>query len=324
MSKEEELKLPDEVSKVSSSAPRDLVIIGQPKIGKGTILGDFTTKNNALVLDTQGRVHAWGFNPYGNIGNGSTGTPFAPVRVTGGSLVNKNITAISSGVYFSLALDSDGKVHAWGYNGAGAIGNSSTSNVLVPIMVTGGSLQGKTVIAIESNHYTSRVLDSEGNIHAWGWNNVGQVGDNTVINKLVPVLINTTTRTTHTKVLSEGAGFHKLMMNTGTSGSLLRAAGRNTNRQIGDNTTTDRFTQVNVTAFTSGTVVSAANSEFHSAVVLSDGTVYAWGKNDYGQCGTNSSGADVGTPTRVTQLSNAVEVMCGSVFTLVRNGDKTL
>lgn len=50
---EEELKLPDEVSKVSSSAPRDLVIIGQPKIGKGTILGDFTTKNNALVLDLE-------------------------------------------------------------------------------------------------------------------------------------------------------------------------------------------------------------------------------------------------------------------------------
>jgi hypothetical protein len=51
--KEEELKLPDEVSKVSNSAPRDLVIIGQPKIGKGTILGDFTTKNNALVLDLE-------------------------------------------------------------------------------------------------------------------------------------------------------------------------------------------------------------------------------------------------------------------------------
>jgi len=51
--KEEELKLPEEISKVSVSAPRDLVIIGQPKIGKGTILGDFTTKNNALVLDLE-------------------------------------------------------------------------------------------------------------------------------------------------------------------------------------------------------------------------------------------------------------------------------
>lgn len=56
MSKEletQELKLPDEISKVKNGAPRDLVIIGQPKIGKGTILGDFTTKNNALVLDLE-------------------------------------------------------------------------------------------------------------------------------------------------------------------------------------------------------------------------------------------------------------------------------
>jgi hypothetical protein len=50
---QEELKLPEEISKVNSGNPRDLVIIGQPKIGKGTILGDFTTKNNALILDLE-------------------------------------------------------------------------------------------------------------------------------------------------------------------------------------------------------------------------------------------------------------------------------
>lgn len=50
---EEEFTLPDEISTVTNSAPRDLVIIGQPKIGKGSILGDFTTKYNALVLDLE-------------------------------------------------------------------------------------------------------------------------------------------------------------------------------------------------------------------------------------------------------------------------------
>ena len=50
---QEELKLPEEVSKVTNGNPRDLVIIGQPKIGKGTILGDFTTKKNALILDLE-------------------------------------------------------------------------------------------------------------------------------------------------------------------------------------------------------------------------------------------------------------------------------
>lgn len=49
----EEVILPDEISKITNKNPRDLVIIGQPKIGKGTILGDFTKKNNALVLDLE-------------------------------------------------------------------------------------------------------------------------------------------------------------------------------------------------------------------------------------------------------------------------------
>lgn len=50
---EEIFTLPDDVSKVTNSDPRDLVIIGQPKIGKGTILGDFTKTHNALVLDLE-------------------------------------------------------------------------------------------------------------------------------------------------------------------------------------------------------------------------------------------------------------------------------
>lgn len=51
--KEKTMQLPDEITKVTNTNPRDLVIIGQPKIGKGTILGDFTTKNNALILDLE-------------------------------------------------------------------------------------------------------------------------------------------------------------------------------------------------------------------------------------------------------------------------------
>jgi hypothetical protein len=49
----EKLTLPDEISKVTTSAPRDLAIIGIPKSGKGTILGNFTLSHNALILDLE-------------------------------------------------------------------------------------------------------------------------------------------------------------------------------------------------------------------------------------------------------------------------------
>lgn len=47
------LKLPDEITQVNITSPRDLVIVSIPKMGKGTILGDFTTKYNAVVLDLE-------------------------------------------------------------------------------------------------------------------------------------------------------------------------------------------------------------------------------------------------------------------------------
>jgi len=48
-----ELKLPEEITKASTGAPRDLVIISIPKAGKGTILGKFTEDHNAIVLDLE-------------------------------------------------------------------------------------------------------------------------------------------------------------------------------------------------------------------------------------------------------------------------------
>ena len=49
----EELKLPDQVTEAKATDPRDLVLVGIPKIGKGTILGALTREKNALVLDLE-------------------------------------------------------------------------------------------------------------------------------------------------------------------------------------------------------------------------------------------------------------------------------
>lgn len=49
----EELILPDEIEAVKIKPPRDLVVISLPKMGKGTIMGEFTKKYNALVFDLE-------------------------------------------------------------------------------------------------------------------------------------------------------------------------------------------------------------------------------------------------------------------------------
>lgn len=49
----EQFKLPDEITPVTLSAPRDLVIVSIPKAGKSNILGDLTRKQNAVILDIE-------------------------------------------------------------------------------------------------------------------------------------------------------------------------------------------------------------------------------------------------------------------------------
>jgi len=50
---QEKFKLPDEISQVTNTNPRDLVIVSIPKMGKGTILGSMTRERNAIVLDLE-------------------------------------------------------------------------------------------------------------------------------------------------------------------------------------------------------------------------------------------------------------------------------
>jgi len=324
---------------VGSGIPVAIQVTGGTLAGK-TVVGIAAGFINTLAIDSAGAVHAWGYGGQGNLGRG-TADSNVPIQVTGGSLAGKTVTAISSGIYHNLALDSTGRVHTWGYNGYGQIGNSTTNQQTTPIAVTGGSIAGKTIVSISANGSSSLAIDSEGSVHAWGRNSNGQLGDGTTTNRVVPVLIDKTSRDTHLPQLSDGAGYHKLICNTtagnivsnvmplgsfngnATGGTLLRAIGSNTNRQIGDNTTTRRYYGVDITNFTGGYVVSSANSQYHSAVVLSNGAVFAWGRNNYGQCG-NTVGSDIGVPTPVSGINYGAEVALGEDFTIVRNQDNSI
>lgn len=302
-----------------------------------TILAIASGMYHRMALDTAGIIHTWGLGNEGQMGrNQNSSSNQIPAAVTGGSLTGRTVTAISGGYRHCLALDSTGRVHAWGRGNEGQIGNSTTNTYAVPIAVTGGSISGQTITSIFATGDQSYALDATGNIHAWGNNASGVLGFGTTSigsNILVPTLVNTTSRDLHRPHLSSGAGYHKLICNTTvgnsitndtpTAGTLLRVAGTNTHRQIGDNTTTDRYSPVTITNFTGGNIVSAANSQFHSAVVLSNGVVFAWGRNDYGQCG-NTVGNPIGVPTVVAGIQYGVEVVCGDDFTLVRNQDSSV
>src|SRR4029077_12150172 len=94
--------------------------------------------------------YAWGYNFYGQLGNGTTNTSSTPVAVDmSGALSGKTVIAIAAGGSHTVALTSDGKLFAWGNNGSGELGDGTTSDRRAAVaVVMSGALSGKTVTAI--------------------------------------------------------------------------------------------------------------------------------------------------------------------------------
>ena len=294
--------------------------------------GGLSSSGHMGAVDTTGTLHMAGRGDYGQMGNNTTANQANQSWITintFGSLVGKLVIDVSCGPLSTLALDSTGRVHAWGYNSAGL--GDNTYQRTTPVAITGGSLANKTVIAIAmccpfvaNGEASSYALDSTGQMHAWGYNANGQLGDGTTTNRLVPVLVNGTIRDTFSKVMSQGyTGTHKLFMNRITNG--LQVAGTNTYGQLGDGTTVSKFYVTNLPTNTfASSLVSTANSNDHSGAVLSNGYTYVWGRNDSGQSGISNVALNVVVPTRLTTINNGLQVRCGDGFTLIRLQDKTV
>jgi alpha-tubulin suppressor-like RCC1 family protein len=181
----------------------------------------------------------------------------------------------------------------------------------VPAAVSG---LGATV-AIAGGDYHRLTLSPDGTVWSWGLNDSGQVGDGTIGTRYTPV-----------QVLGPGGVGHLsgvvALAGGGNSSFALRgdgtvwAWGANASGQLGDGSTTPSPTPVQVigvggVGHLSGVVAIAAGS-LHSLALLSDGTVLAWGRNNFGQLGSVAGGFSA-TPQIVSGVS-AVKAIAGGVL----------
>jgi alpha-tubulin suppressor-like RCC1 family protein len=247
--------------------------------------------NHALCSD--GTLVAWGDNRYGQIGDGTEDVDrYSPVAVdTSGALAGKRVIAVSGGSSYALALCSDGTVVSWGANFYGELGVTPQKSYRSPVAVDRtGVLAGKTVVAISAGGFHALALCSDGTLAAWGWNDAGQLGNNTTTNSLVPVAVNRSGVLAGKTIIEISASDnHSLVL---CSDGTLAAWGANYAGQLGDNSNTNRRVPVAVNrsgllAGKTATRISTARS--HSLALCSDGTLAAWGSNSDGQLGTGTT-----------------------------------
>jgi alpha-tubulin suppressor-like RCC1 family protein len=252
-------------------------------------------------------VWAWGYNEYGQLGDGTNSDRNVPVAVSGLS----GVVALGAGGRHSLAVKSNGTVWAWGDNWAGQLGDGTNTNSNVPVVVSGLS----SVTAVAAGIYHSLALKSDGSVWSWGWNLYGQLGDGTTTNSNVPVAVSGLTG-----VVAVAAGEdHSLALK---SDGTVRAWGANDVGQLGDGTYTNSTTPVAVYGLTG--VVAIAAGRFHNLALKSDGTVWAWGYNGYGQLGDGTSEWRRNVPVAVSGLSGVVAVAAGDYHSLALKSDGTV
>lgn len=134
------------------------------------------------ALRKDGTTWAWGANLQGELGIGSTTPSPTPVQVTG---LSQTLSIITNGYSSVHALQKDGTVWAWGWNGYGQLGNATTTDSWVP-----GRAQGiSDVRQLMTTDGSAYALKADGSLLAWGNNEFGQLGIGTTTNATVPVLV---------------------------------------------------------------------------------------------------------------------------------------
>ena len=257
----------------------------------------------SCALTSGGGVKCWGGNQYGQLGNGSTALRSGPVDVSG---LTSGVIAIAAGSAHACALTTGGGVKCWGKNGFGALGNGTQSPTsLTPVDVV-GLASGVTALAAGAGHTCA--LTSGGGVKCWGGNYSGELGNGGSPSiSLSPVdVAGLTSGVTaiasywqHTCALTSGGG--------------VKCWGSNRSGQLGNGSTTDSNTAVDVTGLTSG-VTGIAAGFAETCAVTSPGGVKCWGDNHYGALGNGSTVSVSLTPVDVSGLTSGVGAIAAGQY----------
>lgn len=186
-----------------------------------------------------------------------------------------------------MAVDMDGRVYGWGYNGYYNLGDSTRTN-----RTTISEAQGLPKIAeVEMGVNYSLAIAENGDLYSWGYNGYGNLGDGTKSTRRNPVKVSVADGTPLTNVEAVSAGsnhaFAKLANGT------MFGWGDGANYKFGNQSTAVKTYATQITYDGDGeniqNVLVVSGGYNHSAMAKEDGTVWTVGKNNYGQCGDKTT-----------------------------------
>ena len=301
--------------------------------------------SHSLALKGDGSIWTWGDNRYGSLGDGTTADRWTPVQVSsGGSAVATPVFSPAEGRYPSaqpvtiwcatsgatIYYTTDGTTPTTAspvYSAPLGVGAPTTLKAFAVksgmadsavasatyAIAHGVAFTGFTAVAHGKWH--SLALRNDTTVWAWGPNWRGQLGDGTNTDRWAPGPVSGLSGIT---AIAGGCGDYSLALkNDGT----VWGWGYNDCGQLGDSTTADRWTSVQVSGLSG--ITSIAGGSLYSLALKNDGTVWAWGYNWWGQLGDGTN-TDRWAPGQVSGLSGVTAIAGAGDFGLALRNDGTV
>jgi len=186
-------------------------------------------------VTTGGAAYCWGYNGYGELGNGTSTSSTTPVAVSGGLTFAMISAGNGSVIGVTCGVTTSGAAYCWGDNSQGELGNATLTSSNTPVPVAGGL----TFAAVGATYYVTCGVTTSGAAYCWGYNYSGQLGNGTRTSSTTPVAV------------LGGLTFASVTTDPGhscgvTTSNAAYCWGDNSEGGLGDGTTTNSSTPVAV------------------------------------------------------------------------------
>lgn len=280
------------------------------RIGNDTDWKSVTLGSNqqTLAIKKDGTLWAWGRNFYGQLGDGTNVDRNTPTKIGN----DNNWKFVAAGRQHSIAIKTDGTLWAWGTNGDGELGDGTNIDRNVPTKV-GNDTDWQTIAA--GLRYTM-ALKNNGTLWTCGYNGSGQLGNDKPdisTNVLTQVGNSNDWLSISTRILTSSA-----IKKDGT----LWTWGSNQQGQLGNGQARiDVAVPTKIGNDTNWKQI--ASGTFNSSAIKTDGTLWSWGINDYGELGDGTY-IERHIPTQIGSDTNWQFVYVGGVHSRAVKTDGTL
>ena len=313
--------------------------------------------SHTLALRANGTLWAWGLNSSGQLGDGTLSLRLAPVQV--GSAADWQ--SVRAGSNASVARKTDGSLWAWGQNHLGQLGDGTLVNRnspqrfaeggdwhdvtaghsqvaalradgtvwvagechgfsgVSPRALTPAAATGTSWLQLSGSGSTYLALRADGTLWGWGYGGWGTLGNGSTLDRFSLEQIGT-----NDQWASVSVGSHSIFGNSAFAiqqNGTLWASGYNSNSNLGDGSTTQRNSFVQIGSATNWSRVAVGQQ--HTLGLRTDGSLWAWGSNSSGQLG-NGSSVNSSTPLQIGSDTDWAQIAAGFSHSLGLRTDGSL